>query len=236
MRNPTSVEAAAARALLRELLLRLEIDCVLDVGGHEGGYGMLLRSIGYRGQIVSFEPAPEPFTTLDRRSREDGSWRAHRLALGDRAESLPLHLTRERNFSSFLPPSPSAKSWFPGGVDIEREETVDVRPLDDVLEHATGHLRSPRLFLKVDTQGFDLQVLRGALRSLPRIHGLQIELSVSALYEGQPSLEEALAETRAMGFEPVHMMSVARDPELRIIELDCLMRRVTDPTRAAARS
>jgi FkbM family methyltransferase len=225
LRNPTSVEVAASRALLRELLTRLEIDCVLDVGGHEGGYGQLLRSIGYEGLIVSFEPAKEPFAVLEGRSREDGNWRAHRTALGERAERLPLHLTSERNFSSFLPPSASARRWFPGGVDVEREEAVEVVPLDDVLEQAIAPARPRRLFLKVDTQGFDLQVLRGAARSLPLILGLQIELSVSPLYEGQPPLEEALAETRQMGFEPVHMMSVARDPELGIIELDCLMRR-----------
>ncbi len=57
------------------------------------------------------------------------------------------------------------------------------------------------------------------------IYGLQVELSVWPLYEGQPTFRQALPETERLGFAPVHLAPVARTDELRIIEVDCLMRR-----------
>lgn len=225
LRNPTSVDAAAFRAVLRELLTRLEINCVLDVGAHEGGYGRLLREIGYRGEIVSFEPASEPFSLLSVRSRQDGRWRAHRMALGDRSGSRILNVTRERNFSSFLAPGASARTWFPGATEVEREEAVAVVALDEVFHRLTDHVPDLRPFLKVDTQGFDVQVLHGAAESLEWIRGVQIELSMAPLYEGQPDFRQTLSEMEAFGFESVHLAPVARDDHLRIIEVDCLMRR-----------
>jgi len=185
----------------------------------------LLREIGYLGEIVSFEPASESFGLLDRRSRRDERWRAHRTALGDRSESRTLNLTRERNFSSLLSPSASAKTFFPDGVEVEGEETVDVVALDEVFRSCTAHVPDLRPFLKLDTQGFDLQVLRGATNALRVIRGIQIELSMAPLYEGQPGFHEALSGLQSLGFAPVHLASVGRDDGLRIIELDCLMRR-----------
>jgi len=89
-------------------------------GAHEGGYGQLLRDIGYAGEIVSLEPVNEPFAVLEGRARLDPRWRVHKLALGERTESLPLNVTRERNFSSFLRPAAHAVERFPGGPQVER--------------------------------------------------------------------------------------------------------------------
>lgn len=223
LRNPAAIETAAQRVVLRELLSRLSIGCVLDVGAHEGGYGQLLRDIGFAGEIVSLEPVDEPFAVLERRARLDPRWRAHKLALGERSESLPLNVTRERNFSSFLRPAAHAVERFPGGPEVERRDSVPVVPLDEVFDELTVHVPSARTFLKIDTQGFDDRVLRGAGERLEGVEGLQLELSLQPLYEGQTSLEEGLARARELGFEPVHLAPVARDERLRLIEVDCLM-------------
>lgn len=223
LRNPAAIETAAQRLVLRELLRRLRIGCVLDVGAHEGGYGQLLRDIGYAGEIVSLEPVDEPFAVLEGRARLDPRWRVHKLALGERTESLSLNVTRERNFSSFLRPAAHAVERFPGGPQVERREYVPVVPLAEVFDELTAHVPSSRAFLKVDTQGFDDRVLRGAGDRLEGIDGLQLELALRPLYEGQPTLEEGLSRARELGFEPVHLAPVARDERLRLIEVDCLM-------------
>jgi len=137
LRNPAAIETAAQRVVLRELLSRLRIGCVLDVGAHEGGYGQLLRDIGYAGEIVSLEPVDEPFAVLEGRARLDPRWRAHKLALGECTESLPLNVTRERNFSSFLRPAAHAVQSFPGGAEVERRDHVEVVPLAEVFDELT---------------------------------------------------------------------------------------------------
>lgn len=223
LRNAAAIETAAQRVLLRELLSRLSIGCVLDVGAHEGSYGELLREIGYGGEIVSFEPVDESFVVLEGRAESDPRWRAHRLALGEHSENLPLNVTRQRNFSSFLRPTPDAVERFPGGPEVERRDRVPIVPLAEVFDELISHTPSSRVFLKVDTQGFDDRVLRGTGDRLADVDGLQLELSLRPLYEGQPGLEEGLARMRELGFEPVHLAPVARDERLRLIELDCLM-------------
>ena len=146
LRNPAAIETAAQRLVLRELLRRLRIGCVLDVGAHEGGYGQLLRDIGYAGEIVSLEPVDEPFAVLEGRARLDPRWRVHKLALGERTESLPLNVTRERNFSSFLRPAAHAVERFPGGPQVERREYLPVVPLAEVFDELTAHVPSSRAF------------------------------------------------------------------------------------------
>jgi FkbM family methyltransferase len=225
LRNPTALEAGVQRVLLRELLGRLGIDCVLDVGAHVGEYGALLRDLGYRGEIVSFEPAAESFAQLAHRAAGDPRWQAHRLALGERRETLALHRTRRANFSSFLRPAAGALEAFPDGPVVEVDEAVPVVRLDEELARVAGHLPAPRILLKVDTQGFDLRVVRGAGRCLERVLALQLELSVRRLYEEQPGYREALGELERMGFELVHLAPVTRDADLRALELDGLFLR-----------
>src|SRR4249919_3716648 len=65
-----------------EILESLKIDLVLDVGAHIGGYGLELRSNGYSGRIVSFEPLSETYKELASVAKRDPAWDCHQVALG----------------------------------------------------------------------------------------------------------------------------------------------------------
>src|SRR5215211_9111177 len=89
---------------LNVLFRHLKINCVLDVGAHEGEFGRMLRRMGYRGEIISFEPMAVSFDRLKHSCRKDASWQAHRLALGDEAGQLALHISSvHTELNSFLP-------------------------------------------------------------------------------------------------------------------------------------
>jgi FkbM family methyltransferase len=217
--GPASAQATLSTHLLR-VFESLRIDCVLDVGAHRGEYATSLRRIGYRGAIVSFEPMGGAHAVLSAAAAKDGAWTTHRLALSDRDGTAALHVASGTGFSSFHPFSDYAGRLFPD-LSVAREEDVPVRRLDGFLAEATAHLRDPRLFLKMDTQGHDLAVLEGARSVLDRVLALQSEASVKPLYDGVPALPELLTRLRDLRFEPSGFFPVARDADdLRLVEVD----------------
>jgi FkbM family methyltransferase len=220
--NPLAVELAAHRLLLRAVLESRGVNCVIDVGAHRGGYGSQLREAGYRGEIVSIEPIAASFEALSARAKGDPSWHVRRLALGSEDGRARLQVTRESNFTSFLRPTPFSLDWF-GGSAVEREEEVEVRRLDAVFDALAAHVPEPRVLLKTDTQGWDLEVIEGARGCLERVAALQIELSVRGVYEGAVGWLDALTTLRELGFRPAHLTTVGRDGALGVVELDCLL-------------
>jgi FkbM family methyltransferase len=213
---------------LARLFRRLGIDCVLDVGANIGQFHEFLRLfLRYDGRIVSFEPIRELYEHVERLTRDDPRWTAHRLALGDVDSSAIINVFAERTLSSFLERDEQALqamgySKYLRETELARTEQVPVRRLDGVLHE---YVRDPRarIFLKSDTQGYDMSVIRGATGCLDRIAALQIELSIRHVYKGAPSYTEALRELTALGFEITGMFPVQRDPQLRVVNFDCVM-------------
>lgn len=209
---------------LRTVLRELEIDCVLDVGAHEGEFAGSLRDLGYTGDIVSFEPVRASFEALTRARGFDRGWRGHNVALGAEDGELEMNIYRGSVFNSFLKPAVDGTTRFRADTEVLRVEKVPVRRLESVIDEILAERPEARLFLKVDTQGYDLQVVRGAGRRLDAIRALQTELAARSTYAGMPSLPEALRELNALGFELTGMFPVARELDhLRVIELDCVM-------------
>ncbi|HEU0079370.1 MAG TPA: FkbM family methyltransferase, partial [Longimicrobiaceae bacterium] len=210
---------------LKTLLPQLGVDCVLDVGGHFGEFGALLREIGYRGEIVSFEPLPESFARLRERCAADPKWRALPIAVGAEEGELPINVTAGTEFASFLVPDAGAWEEYRDAMRVERTEVVPVRRLDAVLDEVLAGADGRRLFLKSDTQGYDLHVMEGAGERIRDMLGVQAELPVKPLYHGMPGLAEALSYLEGKGFELFGLYPVNHDGDGRVIEFDCVMRR-----------
>jgi FkbM family methyltransferase len=204
---------------------RAEIDCVLDVGAHQGEYGRLLRAYGYDRQIVSFEPVSANASTLRDHARLDPKWTVMQYALGQTEDDASIHVSSLSDLASFRPLSPYAKELWPEGTLIHDVERVQQRRLDSVLAEDLSGWRDQRLFLKIDTQGWEGEVIAGAGEYLAEIRGIQVEASVKPIYDGMTPYLETLALLEARGFELTGVFPVTRDPDLRIIELDCVMMR-----------
>ena len=200
----------------------LGINCVFDVGGRFGDYGLLLRNNNYRGHIFSFEPVEANFRRLQEVCAPDPQWHAYHCALGSERGTAEINVSRGTNYSSFLSPSAyGAESS--ADIEVERTEVVQVKRLDEVFGEVTAGIAQPQAYLKMDTQGFDLEVLRGASGCLAQILALQSELSLQPLYEGMPSWTEALSEFTAAGFAISALFAGYRDEALRLSEMDCVM-------------
>jgi FkbM family methyltransferase len=205
------------------LLRSGDVECVIDVGAHEGGFASFLRGAGWEGPIVSFEPVSASFDRLRARAAQDPLWTVHKVALGRVDGTATIRVTGNSDFSSFLEPSSFAVSTWPEASALVAEEIVDVHRLDVKFAEVVAPLIAPRTFLKMDTQGFDLEVFAGASGCLDQVVGIMSELSFQPVYQGMPHFLEALATYEQAGFLVTGFFPISRDRLGRIIENDCVM-------------
>ncbi len=199
------------------------VNCVLDVGAHHGEYGTFLRRNGYKGYIISFEPVGTNFHVLERLCGGDKRWFAHKIALGSTSGTSTINVTSGTNFSSFQTPSAYGVREFDKDMAIDHTEQVRVERLDAIFTDLLAPITTPRVFLKVDAQGWDLEVLKGAASNLDAITALQVEVSFRPVYEGAPTFFETVPYLGQIGFDVTGIFTVYRDQQLRLGEVDCIM-------------
>lgn len=187
-------------ARLQRLISYHRIDLVLDVGANIGQFATHLRSLGYQGKIVSFEPLAKAHAQLLSASKGDPLWEtAPRAAIGSRDGTLTINIANNSDSSSALPMLDLHLASAPESAYISTE-TVKLYKLDTI---APGYIGSDNqsIFLKIDVQGLETQVLEGATQVLSRISGLQLEMSLAPLYQGEPLFREMLDRLDRLGFE-----------------------------------
>lgn len=209
------------------LLRATEVNLVLDVGANVGQFAQGLRRSGYPGRIASFEPVAEPFARLEAAAAGDDLWSVYPYALG--AEDGPAEINRvPGTMSSMLPASEFGKEWS-DKLQRQTTQTIQVRRLESVFDEVTRGLDPVRAYLKMDTQGFDLQVFEGARAALDRVVAMQSEASCVPIYDGMPRLPEQWSVYEGAGFEAVGVYPVTRDQQtLRAIEFDLVMVRPSE--------
>ena len=155
---------------LSKLLRQYEIDLVIDVGANVGQYRDFLRNeVGYEGWIASFEPDPDTWQILEERARNDPRWRAYHTALGAQAGTATLNVTGHSTLNSLLKPDFDSTDFAALKREVVREVTVPVSTLDHDLPQLLDEFKAKNAYLKLDTQGIDLEVMRNtASRTLLR--------------------------------------------------------------------
>jgi FkbM family methyltransferase len=226
-----------------DLLNKLRINYVLDVGANKGWFAKHLRMMGYKGQILCFEPSRADCDSISRLAGLDQSWHIFNFALGCENTtkqfnviSLPGDFTE---LSSLLQPKadfilglvreadPSFVSRLPQAKDfVKGTETIVMRRVDEVLDETIQDPSAARIFLKIDTQGYDLEVLKGCVRWIDRVSMLQSEISVIPIYDEMPHYTQALELYESLGFSLMNLYIVNRAPDGSIVEYDCVMARL----------
>jgi FkbM family methyltransferase len=190
--------------LLSLKLRELGIGTVLDVGANRGQFAMELRACGYSGAIVSFEPLSAAHPLLAAEAAKDGAWLAMpRMALGAQTGNSRINIAQNLDSSSLLAVlqtsiDAAAESGYVGSEDI------DVRCLDDVVE--AGWKRPFAFAIKLDTQGFELHVLKGAEKALLETTLIVTELSLAPLYEQGARMSDVFHWLEARDFRCIGLM------------------------------
>jgi FkbM family methyltransferase len=183
--------------LLKRFLAVAQPDTVLDIGANTGQYARCLRSSGFTGRIVSFEAIPAVHAKLVVAAASDSNWMvAPCCALGRVRGQIQINLANNSLSSSLLPMHDIHLKAAPDSRFVGTE-MVRIDRLEDV---AQPLLPPGRLMLKVDTQGYEEEVLAGAGAVLDRACALQVELSLVPLYKGAPSLRRMLEVCESAGF------------------------------------
>jgi FkbM family methyltransferase len=216
---PTQADSNLLGMHLKLLFSELRISCVLDVGARCGDYGLWLRRNGYRGDIISFEPIQDSFEDLAAIAARDPKWHCCNYALGTEDNDVSINVSKHTQFSSFRQPNTAATALFGGAPEVQRSEKVKIRRLDSILDTLPAKI-SNRTYLKLDTQGWDLEVLDGAHRTLDYIVALQTEVAVQPIYEEMPLMQDSLSAIAKRGFIPSGFFPVTLDSAMALIEFD----------------
>lgn len=193
--------------ILRRLLARLQPVAVLDVGANIGQYARQVRIAGYQGTIISFEALESAHRTLTQISHGDQGWRIAPCAvLGQHAGMVEINVAANSASSSVLPSTVLLRGAAPQAAYVAKQVAQCMR-----LDSYDGLPASGTLYLKVDTQGFELEVFRGASGLLPRISAVQLELSLVPLYAGAPVMTDMIRYLDDSGFELFQLVPGFRD-------------------------
>lgn len=209
------------RTHMVSVLRKYMIEKVIDVGASEGGFGTQLRSLGFHGDIYSFEPVKDAYDRLTETASADSKWTTFNFALGAERNISTINVSRFTQFSSLLPASKyGTDRWV--NLEIAKRQTIEVRTLDDVV--AEGLIPSTaRYLLKMDTQGYDLEVFKGSSIIRPQICCMLSELSLIPIYEGMPHYIESLSVYEKAGFMVSGFYPITRNADLALNEVDCMM-------------
>lgn len=184
----------------KHFLAYYEVDLVLDVGANIGQYATSIRQIGYLKKIVSFEPLSNAYAQLQAASSKDPLWEiAPRSAIGNTEGEIAINIAANSISSSALNMLESHVKAAPQSVYCGLE-TVKLSRLDSIArQYITQDTKS--IFLKIDVQGLEKQVIEGASQILPLVNGIQIELSLVPLYQDQLAFPSMLKFMEDIGYE-----------------------------------
>jgi FkbM family methyltransferase len=208
-----------------DMLRSLSINQVVDVGANRGQFALLVRHYCPRALIVSFEPLPQAAAVFDAIFADDDSTRLIRTAVGSSGGAATLHISRKDDSSSLLPISTRQSQIFPGTEESD-QLTVPVVTLAELLGQES--LTRPSL-LKIDVQGYELEVLRGAEPALHQLDYVYCECSSIELYSGQPAAIEVREWLEKHGFKLAATYNVSHTRSGDLVQADYLFCKIAGP-------
>lgn len=216
--------ASHPMARRKQLLESYAIDTVLDIGANTGQFARQLRDyLGYAGRILSFEPLSTAFAALKAGAEGDPAWQVFNFALGDAAEKREINVAGNSYSSSLLRMLPAHLQSAPDSRTVGKE-TIEIRTLDSLFGELCKAARN--LYMKIDTQGYESKVLKGAENSLARIDTVQMEMSLVPLYEGELLLNEMCALLSGRGYTLVALENGFSDPASgQLLQVDGIFHR-----------
>ena len=222
---------AFRRALLQRVAAAVEHETIpfqhdflsiIDVGAHHGQFALFARERFPRAQLLCFEPLSQAQEILRRVFPERAPVELFGVALGSvTGTGHTMHVSKLDDSSSLLPITDRYTEAFPG-TEEAATTTVPVQRLDDALD---GLALARPCMLKIDVQGYELEVLRGGEHVLDNVDVVLLECSFVELYTGQALAAEIIAYLCSRGFTLTGVFGIKRDIAGRCLQADALFER-----------
>lgn len=185
----------------RMLLIKTnKINKIIDVGANIGQYGIGARAAGFKGEIISFEPLSDAFLKLKNKAEGDKKWEVKNCAIGNIDGNISINIAGNSVSSSISNMLETHLNAAPDSKYVG-QETVAINKLDSLISDL--HKEDDRIMLKIDTQGFEKNVLEGAEKFLDKVVLLQLEMSLVPLYDNEVLFIEMIDYLKVKGFEMV---------------------------------
>ena len=214
-------KGVAATLEHRSALEPYKFSSVVDVGANRGQFTLLMAGLRPDATIWAFEPLIEPYRKLIEVISGLSNVRAFQSAIGPERASVAMNVAKRDDSSSILPITGLQEQIFP---DTGHQRTVDIRmaPLGDFIE---GHEMARPSLLKIDVQGYELEVLKGSKDQLDRFDVIYTEASFLELYQGQPLAHDVIAALAAERFRLAAIHNLIHAPDGRAVQADFLFER-----------
>ena len=206
--------------VLEFLFSKLDINLVFDVGANQGQFAKKIRDKGYKKKIISFEPLNNVFSILKKNSNNDNNWEVENIAIGDFDGETIINESNYSLSSSILPISKLHLDAKENSHYISKQKTP-IKKIDTIIQN--NSLSDDSLFLKIDTQGFEFNVIKGSNSSLKNIKAILCELSLAELYSGQKLWLDLIEELKIKNFEIWYLEKGFQNPKNKqVLQLDCI--------------
>lgn len=199
-------------------LNQYKINKIFDVGANTGQYAMHMRKLGFKGEIISFEPLSKAFIKMQENAKDDIKWKQNNYAIGDKNEKTIINISNNSYSSSISDILETHTKAAPDSFCIGTEK-IEIKKLDSIFEKY--YMQGDRLMLKIDTQGYEKKVIVGARNSLQKIVLIQLEMSLKPLYKDEMILSELISYLNKMNFELIGLENGFSHPETKhLLQVD----------------
>jgi FkbM family methyltransferase len=186
-------------------------DIVFDVGANEGQFAQELIAFRPRIKIVSFEPVSAAHASLIKNACGNPNWIvAERVALGEIPAQSEIYVTQNSQCSSLRGISDNGIK-FGSSFDLRQVQVVQIERFDNICRHFID--RQSWIYLKIDVQGGEKEVMSGTLGVTDQIVGIQAEISFHEIYAGQSTGFEVVEDILGDGFDIYGISNGWRDGE-----------------------
>ncbi|NCO54641.1 MAG: FkbM family methyltransferase [Bacteroidetes bacterium] len=191
-----------------KLLTTYKIDKVIDIGANTGQFAESLIDFGFKGEIISFEPVSSAYIALQKRAKKYNNWKiAEKCAIGNSNGKIKINVSENTVFSSIKNISKDYVSYNNDSKQVSFEE-VNIFTLDSLKNNYLN--KNENLFIKIDTQGFEKEVLEGAEETLKYVKGIKLEIPLRPIYnEVEWGIKEYINFFYDKGFECLSLEPVA---------------------------
>ncbi len=209
--------------MLKKLLKQgLNPDIIIDVGANKGQFSVAASKIFTQVEVHSYEPVQSTYDLLKRNTSKLTNIITHCCAVGEVVSELPMHVNTHSHSSSMLHLADAHKKAFP-----QAQERLEIAvPVTTLNEEFKDINLDRNVLLKIDVQGFEPQVLKGAVEILPKINYILLEVSFKPMYKGEIVFTEIIELLNTLGFKFIRPVDWLESPYTgEILQMDALFER-----------
>ena len=198
-------------------------DTVIDVGANIGQFSIASYHEFESAEIISIEPDRILAHRLKKNLSSNRCKKIICVAVGDYDGKIDLHINADPQNNSVLPLDEDRRSYFPDNI-VLRKVTVPISRLDTLLN--SKMLPKP-ILLKIDVQGYEEKVIKGAINTLLDIRWVVMEISFAHLYKGEAKFLPMINLMASYGFQFVKPLNFHQsEKSFDIIEMDALFEKL----------